>query len=188
MRVKKQEARKLSRAWLAAWLLSVLSPQTHALTLWDYIFKSHYQLFPEVNGTIVISGVPMEGLTVVQEAHLDETEVRTTKTDVEGRFSFPEWEIYSRHPGLPLSEIRLFQTITIKYQGEQYLLWYRVTGGFKGAATITEVLADMDCDLFDAEAQLGFPNVEHPSFDHNIFSVCRWPDRTTYVHLRDNQD
>ncbi|WP_328185443.1 DUF6795 domain-containing protein [Marinobacter sp. OP 3.4] len=178
-------------AWmssLALLLVSLFSTSVGAAGLWDYIRKSHYELFPEVNGTLTISGVPMEGLTVVQEAHLEDTEVRKTKTDVNGQFSFPEWEIYSRHPGLPLSEIRLFQIMTVQYQGKQYMLWHHVTGGFKGAEMITEVLADMRCDLFEPEAQIGFPDVEHPSFEHAVFSVCRWPDNTTYLFLRDEQD
>ena len=179
------EARLTRMGGVVLLLLSLLSTTASAAGLWDYFRKSHYQLFPEVNGTLTISGVPMEGLTVVQEAHLEDTEVRETKTDENGHFSFPEWEIYSRHPGLPLSEIRLFQTMTVEYQGEQYLLWYRVTGGFKGAKTITDRMGQMDCDLFDPEAQQGFPNVEHPSFDHGIFSICRWPGKTTYLQLRD---
>lgn len=141
--------------------------------------KYDVQLFPVVEGRITKNGVPQAGVTIIREATYDDAEIQEAVTGPDGRFSFPPWTIRSRTPGKAFVEDRLRQVLAAKHKGEQYLLWYYVTGRLDGEEVIAEKLGNLSCDLNDEEISYHFQMVENPSFTHNLASICRWePDES----------
>lgn len=136
--------------------------------------KYDVQLFPPVQGRILLDGSALPGVTVIREATYDEAEIQETRTNHEGYFSFPAWTIKSRTPGKPLVEDRLRQVIIVNHQGSKYVLWYYVTGRIDGEKVVAEKLQTLNCDLQNEEIDHHFQKVENPDFTHNISSICRW--------------
>lgn len=136
--------------------------------------KYEVQLFPVVEGRILLDGEPLSGATVIREATYDEAEIQEIRTDQEGRFSFPPWTVQSSTPGKPFVEDRLRQVIVARHQGNQYVLWYYVTGRIDGEKVVAEKLKALSCDLKDEELDHHFVKAENPDFTHNISSICRW--------------
>lgn len=136
--------------------------------------KYDVELFPPVQGRILLDGEALSGVTVIREATYDNSDIQEARTDEEGRFSFPEWLVKSRTPGKPFVEDRLRQVIIAEHQGHKYVLWYYVTGRTSGEAVVAEKLQALDCDLRDEETDHHFQKAENPDFTHNVSSICRW--------------
>lgn len=159
---------------LAIGLLLAIAGNEVSAGMFGFGKKYDVQLFPVVEGRITKNGVPQPGVTIIREATYDDAEVQETVTGLDGRFSFPSWTIRSRTPGKAFVEDRLRQVIAAKHEGEQYLLWYYVTGRLDGEQVIAEKLGALNCDLNDEELSYHFQMVENPSFTHNLASICRW--------------
>lgn len=164
---------------LAIGLLLALAGNEVSAGMFGFGKKYDVQLFPVVEGRITKNGVPQAGVTIIREATYDDAEIQEAVTGPDGRFSFPPWTIRSRTPGKAFVEDRLRQVLAAKHKGEQYLLWYYVTGRLDGEEVIAEKLGNLSCDLNDEEISYHFQMVENPSFTHNLASICRWePDES----------
>lgn len=131
-------------------------------------------LSPEVRGVITENGTPLKNLEVYRTLDYEKEYVDKTRTDSNGRFSFPEKVIKSSRPGKLLDETRTRQVIGLFYGDKNYLLWYTTTGGTTPKRAISERLNTLNCDLTTPEEELVFENFEHPDFPHSAFSICRW--------------
>lgn len=142
------------------------------------LFKRYdVHLSPEVQGRITLDGKPMSGLKVYRELFYEKRHVDTATTGSDGSFSFPEKEIKSSAPGKLFGETHVTQVITVDHQDETYLLWRTSTSRIKPSAEITKKLESLNCDLKTPEELHHFPMAEHPSFTHDVSSICRWTDQ-----------
>lgn len=131
-------------------------------------------LSPEVKGQLTDSGKPLEGILITREAHYGKSYIDETRTDSDGNFSFPSRSIRSSLPGRPLTEARVIHFIHAHIEGESYLLWQAATGDINVPRAFREHLAFLNCDIANPEITHHLHNYEHPQFEHNIGSICRW--------------
>ncbi|TVP57595.1 MAG: hypothetical protein EA349_06180 [Halomonadaceae bacterium] len=131
-------------------------------------------LSPEVHGQIMQQGKPQAGINVFRSLTYGKENIEKTTTDAQGKFHFQEKWIRSRIPGRLLDETRNRQIIYAETGGEKFVLWYAVTDSIEPELTVKNKLASMHCDLDTPEKQQHFVRHEHPSFTHNISSICRW--------------
>lgn len=131
-------------------------------------------LCPEVKGSISINGQPVEGLTIMREVIYDDPHVETAETREDGSFYFPPLNVRSSTPGKAFDETRTRQVLVTEYQGEKYVLWVYATDAIEEEPVIAEKLSNLNCDLSNEKTQHHFQIPDHPSFTHNIISICRW--------------
>ena len=145
--------------------------------MFGFFKRYDVHLSPEVHGRITLDGKPVPGLKVYRELFYEKRYVDQTTTDSDGYFSFPEKEIKSSAPGKLFGETHVTQVITADHQEETYLLWRTSTSRIKPSEEITKKLKSLHCDLNTPEKLQHFPMAEHPSFTHNVSSICRWPNQ-----------
>ncbi|MBU2873136.1 DUF6795 domain-containing protein [Marinobacter salexigens] len=165
------------------WIFSVIALAVSTATgvyagMFGFLKNYDVQLFPPVEGRLLHSGVPLEGVEIIREATYDEVKTETVVTDDDGRFFFPEWVTRSNTPGKPLIEVRLRQVVAAKYQGEYYILWQYTTDQIEPESVITELLSNLDCDITNEEIDHYFPIPDNPDFEHIIGSICRWETKS----------
>lgn len=136
--------------------------------------KYDVHLCPEVKGSISIDGKPVAGLTIMREVIYDDAHVETVETDEDGSFYFPSLAVRSSTPGKAFDETRTRQVLVTEYQGEKYVLWVYATDAIEEEPVIAEKLSTLDCDLNNEKTNHHFQIPDHPSFTHNIISICRW--------------
>lgn len=139
-------------------------------------FGKKYDVFlcPEVKGVISINGEPVAGLTIMREVIYDDPHVETVETEVDGSFYFPPLTVRSSTPGKAFDETRTRQVLVTEYKGEKYVLWVYATDAIEEEPVIAEKLANLNCDLSNEKIHHHFTIPDHPSFTHNIISICRW--------------
>lgn len=138
--------------------------------------KTEVYLSPEVTGSIVLNGMPLENVQVYRTLDYDREYLEETRTDDKGRFRFSKKTIKSNRPGKLMDETRVRQVIGAVYQGKKYLLWYHTPGGITERKAVTQRLGSLHCDLATPEKELLFRNLDKPEFPHAAFSICRWND------------
>jgi hypothetical protein len=90
-------------------------------------------LFSEVSGTVVINGKPVSGAEVTQItlwSKPGEVPDVTSRTDVQGRFSFPEITRPAGFFNLVPAEIAIVQKINISFEGKEYRGWLNTKSNF----------------------------------------------------------
>lgn len=160
-----------------ALILIPLTPSQVMADMFGFLKRYDVHLSPEVHGRITLDGEPMAGLTVYREMFYEKRRVDTTNTDSDGFFNFPQKDIKSSAPGKLFGETHVTQVITVDYKEETYLLWRTSTSRIKPSAEITKKLGSLECDLTMPEKLQHFPMAEHPSFTHDVSSICRWTDQ-----------
>lgn len=131
-------------------------------------------LSPEVKGQLTDSGKPLKGILITRELHYGKSYNDETRTDQNGNFSFPSRHIRSSLPGRPLTEARVIQFIHAHINDKTFLLWQAATGNINVPKAFREHLSHLNCEISDPEITHHLHNYEHPRFDHNIGSICRW--------------
>ncbi len=126
---------------------------------------SKMYLFSEVKGIVVNKGVPIEGAIVEQEfrwAWKDEVGMEQTKTDAEGKFSFPAVVRSSFFGSLLPHEPMVTQTILIKFDGNVYKAWMFDKGDYKENGELNGKAISLYCEL------------EEPlSHKDNVYGICQ---------------
>ena len=141
-------------------------------------FKKKYDvhLSPEVRGSIKLNGKPMAGLLVLRDLDYIGVYEKTqkTKTDDQGRFSFPEKSVRASEPGSMFHVPRIRNGVHVIYNDKRYRLWYDVTSSLEPAQGKSEKLLQLNCDLSNSMEDIEFDNIEDPRWPHLIASICRW--------------
>lgn len=158
---------------LALTLIPFTSNQVMA-AMFGFFKRYDVELSPEVHGQVTEDGTPLEAISVSREVHYDKSYTDETVTDKDGRFSFPPKAIRSSLPGKLFAEPRTIQFIHAHVDGQHFLLWHAVTGSTEIPQAFRERLTKLNCDITNPEITHHFTNYEHPDFDHNVGSICRW--------------
>ncbi|HDM8140185.1 DUF6795 domain-containing protein [Vibrio harveyi] len=151
--------------------------------------KKTVQLFPPVTGKLTNNGSPLPGVKVKRSYEFidvtdDEIHDYTT-TDNEGRFSFPELTMQSRHADNPFATNVIWQGIRIdsddpsNTENDEVYLWSANSRGVTHNAYFVEMLSALNCDLSNSEEVIYVYNSKYPSgvIEYPISSICRWPKR-----------
>ncbi|WP_253649883.1 carboxypeptidase-like regulatory domain-containing protein [Vibrio sp. Y29_XK_CS5] len=151
--------------------------------------KKTVQLFPPVTGKLTNNGSPLPGVKLKRSYEFidvtdDEIHDYTT-TDNEGRFSFPELTMQSRHADNPFATNVIWQGIRIESddpsnaEGDEVYLWSANSRGVTHNAYFVEMLSALNCDLSNSEEVIYVYNSNYPSgvIEYPISSICRWPKR-----------
>jgi len=150
-----------------------LLPNKAAAGMFNFFKKETVHLSPEVKGHAFNNGIPMENVEVYRDLKYDnETYTEIVKTDSKGRFQFTSKEVRSSRPN-SLLENRIWQEISVKYQGKFYILWYLVNASIEPHQTITETLAKLECDISEDENEFELANIEDPNYPHGVLSRCK---------------
>ncbi|PAU82293.1 hypothetical protein CK501_03870 [Halovibrio salipaludis] len=131
-------------------------------------------LSPKVRGRLTARGKPLEGILITREVHYGKSYIDRTRTDSEGNFAFPQRQIRSSLPARPLTEARVIQLIHAEVDGKSYILWQAATEDLQTPKAFRERLGRLDCDISNPDQTHHFYNHEHPQFEHNVGSICRW--------------
>lgn len=151
--------------------------------------KKTVQLFPPVTGKLTNNGSPLHGVKLKRSYEFidvtdDEIHDYTT-TDNEGRFSFPELTMQSRHADNPFATNVIWQGIRIdsddpsNAEDDEVYLWSANSRGVTHNAYFVEMLSTLNCDLSNSEEVIYVYNSNYPSgvIEYPISSICRWPKR-----------
>lgn len=158
-------------------LMILLSFSTQGMAEMFWILKRYdVHLSPEVHGQIMRHGEPQSGVPVFRSLTYGKEKIEKTTTDANGEFYFQENWIRSRIPGRLFDETRNRQIIYAEAGGEKFLLWYAVTDSIEPELVVKNKLKSMQCDLNSPKKLQHFVMHEHPSFTHDIFSICRWEE------------
>ncbi|PCJ16687.1 MAG: hypothetical protein COB04_08555 [Gammaproteobacteria bacterium] len=157
-------------------LLFVPSMEATAGMLDFFKKKQDVHLSPEVRGSVKLDGEPVVGLVVLRRLHYIDVYQKTqkTKTDEQGRFSFPEKSVRATEPGSIFHEPSIANDIHVLYDDNKHRLWYDVTSSLEPAKNKSEKLLQLNCDLSDSQEIIGFDNLEDPRWPHAVQSICRW--------------
>ena len=151
--------------------------------------KKTVQLFPPVTGKLTNNGSPLHGVKVKRSYEfIDVTDGEIhdyTTTDSEGRFSFPELTMQSRHADNPFATNVIWQGIRIESddpsnaEDDEIYLWDANSRGVTHNAYFVEMLSALNCDLSNSEEVIYVYNSNYPSgvIEYPISSICRWPKR-----------
>ncbi|MCE9687452.1 DUF4198 domain-containing protein [Shewanella sp. AS16] len=144
------------------------------------------EVFPEVSGRITHQGQAVAGLKLKRGYNyvdaMDETAWDYTVTDDEGRFTFPELTMKSKHPNRLFVENRIIQMIKLddgRYKEyEDAFIWGAKSRGVKHIAYFVDRLARLNCDLVEPEMVHQIIDEEFPdgSVRYEVQSICRWPE------------
>ena len=171
---------RLSQGGLCTLLFTAIffsHPTEATAGMFDF-FKKKYDvhLSPEVRGSVKLNGKPMAGLLVLRELDYIGVyeKIQKTKTDEQGRFSFPEKNVRASEPGSMFHVPRIWNDIEVIYKDKKYQLWYVVTSSLEPAQGRSEKLLQLNCDLNDSMEDIEFDNIEDPRWPHGVESICRW--------------
>lgn len=126
-------------------------------------FGTNY-LFSDVNGTVVMNGVPVEGADVTQVTlwkKAGNLPVVKSTTDSQGRFSFPAITRSAGVSNLIPGEIAIVQKINISFNGNDYRGWLNTKHNFDKEGERGRPLQFL-CELTHVPANTG-----------DDFGVCR---------------
>ncbi|KAA8981249.1 DUF6795 domain-containing protein [Halospina sp. K52047b] len=185
MRADDGERRMTHRRTVASWCKLSLIPLLVAASYFLYSsevmadmfgwFKRYdVHLSPEVRGQLKDKGKPLKGALITREVHYGKSYIDRTRTDSEGNFSFSPRSIRSSLPSRPLTEARVIQLIHAQVRGESYILWQAATEDIVTPKAFRKHLNRLSCDISNPDKTHHLHNHEHPQFDHNVGSICRW--------------
>ncbi|GGB19317.1 hypothetical protein GCM10007414_35910 [Agarivorans gilvus] len=151
--------------------------------------KQTVELFPPVSGQLTENGKPLVGVRLKRSYEfidITDGEIHDyTTTDNEGRFSFPELTMQSRHADNPSRTNVIWQGIRIdskdpnQTEEDEVYLWDANSRGVKHVSYFTEMLSDLNCDLSAEEETIYIIHSDYPTgvVTLPVTSVCRWPIR-----------
>lgn len=151
--------------------------------------KETVELFPAVRGQLTYIGKPLVGIKLKRSYEfidITDGEIHDyTTTDSEGRFSFPELTMQSRHANNPLRTNVIWQGIRVddqqvNTQKDEIYLWDANSRGVTHNSYFSEMLSELNCDLANDEEIVDIYNSDFPSgvVNYTVVSVCRWPVRS----------
>ncbi|MPW31966.1 carboxypeptidase regulatory-like domain-containing protein [Agarivorans sp. B2Z047] len=149
--------------------------------------KQHVELFPPVSGKLTENGKPLAGVKLKRSYEfIDITDVihDYTTTGSDGRFSFPELTMKSRHANSPFGTDVIWQGIRIDTPGQteddEIYLWYANSRGVRHIPYFTEMLSALNCDIANSEEIIEIIHSDYPSgvVTLRVGSICRWPERS----------
>lgn len=151
--------------------------------------KETVELFPAVRGQLTYNGKPLVGIKLKRSYEfidITDGEIHDyTTTDSEGRFSFPELTMQSRHANNPLRTNVIWQGIRVddqqvNTQKDEIYLWDANSRGVTHNSYFSEMLSELNCDLANDEEIVDIYNSDFPSgvVNYTVVSVCRWPVRS----------
>ncbi|MGY5615515.1 DUF6795 domain-containing protein [Vibrio cincinnatiensis] len=150
--------------------------------------KETIEVFPAVSGQLTYNNHPLKNVRVKRSYNYIDVMKKDkddyTTTDDHGYFTFPELTIKSSHPNKFFSVNIIWQAIVIDDSdypefSDSYL-WYTNSRGIKHNPYFVDMLSKLDCKLENKEEELMIVNPKYPEgyVKYNIYSVCRWPERS----------
>lgn len=121
-------------------------------------------LFSDVKGQVVLNGKPVSGAEVERSYewawnHSKGTE--KTQTDQNGRFVFASITQSGGLSGLLPHEPVVFQEITIRHNGQEYVAWQYTKHNYENNGELKGKPLDLYCELSKA-----------PTDNGNYFGIC----------------
>lgn len=159
--VLKKEATVYRKLLCCAVLLTGFLIQGQAMA-----FSKTLYLFSAVEGTVLLNGLPVEGVEVEQDYlwhWKDEKGLNKTSTDSQGYFRFPAITGRSLTAGFMPHEPVITQNIRLRYQGKEYEGWYHSKRDYENLGELDGRPIRLKCDLNDEPGP-------HPEI--NSFGIC----------------
>ena len=159
--VLKKEATVYRKLLCCAVLLTGFFTQGQAMA-----FSKTLYLFSEVEGTVLLNGLPVEGVEIEQTYHWrwkDEKGSKKTITDAAGKFSFPVITGKSLTAGFMPHEPVIVQYLRFRFEGKEYKGWYHSKRDYENLGELDGRPIRLKCDLNDEPGP-------HPEI--NSFGIC----------------
>jgi len=123
-------------------------------------------LFSEVHGTVLKDGKPVEGAELIEKVVWSDNEneipPQRAVTDAKGAFSFPAIERKAGLLRLIPAQPTIQQTITIKYQGVEYIAWLHGKGSYNANTELDGKPINLVCEL-----------TRQPDYEGKHYGICK---------------
>jgi len=123
-------------------------------------------LFSEVHGTVLKDGKPVEGAELIEKVVWSDNEneipPQRAVTDAKGAFSFPAIESKAGLLRLIPAQPTIQQTITIKYQGVEYIAWLHGKGSYNANTELDGKPINLVCEL-----------TRQPDYEGKHYGICK---------------
>ena len=113
-------------------------------------------LFSEVNGVVLLNGKPVQGAELIRTAAPgSKSYTDKAMTDAEGRFHFDAMVVHTLRTLIP-GEAVIRQTISIRFQGKDYLGWKSTKRDIAnhGELNLLDPRKSLPIQLFRVECEL----------------------------------
>ncbi|WP_105189875.1 DUF6795 domain-containing protein [Pseudoalteromonas sp. T1lg48] len=128
-------------------------------------------LSPQIQGRIAMGDTRLANVKVTRTLSIGEQHfVSQAITDEQGQFSFAA--LTSDEPLLGRSTDRLWQDISLYYQGQQYVLWYTAIDHEMDNFVVQETLSQLDCNLLWGEDEFSINDKRRLGLPVNVYSIC----------------
>jgi hypothetical protein len=123
-------------------------------------------LISEVHGTVLNNGKPVEGAELIEKVVWsdDENEIppQHAVTDTNGAFGFPAIERKAGLLRLIPAQPTIQQTITIKYQGVEYIAWLHGKTSYNANTELDGKPIHLVCEL-----------TRQPDYEGKHYGICK---------------
>ena len=127
-------------------------------------------VFSQVDARMTLNGEPVVGARIIREWDWQTKNSDETRTDRDGRFSFPA--IYERHPiRLLPAEFNTAQYLTVHYQGEEFAFWVANKREAEENVELGGIPLELNCELSDDL------KLTHFDLASTVRTVCTWDKR-----------
>ena len=142
----------------------------HRPLISDLVTQSQ-TLSPQVKGKLALGGSELVNVEITRTLSVgDQQFVSRAKTDSSGHFYFAP--MTTEHPVFGEPPERLWQDISVRYQGQQYVLWYTAIDHELDNFVLQETLSQLQCNLLSAENEFNISDKRRPSLPVNVYSIC----------------
>ncbi|MFY8273355.1 DUF6795 domain-containing protein [Pseudoalteromonas sp. SSDWG2] len=132
-------------------------------------------LSPKVTGSLFVGERQLANIEITRTLSIGETKfISHARTNYRGEFSFNEY--VSSEALIGQSNARLWQDISVRYQGQQYVLWYTAIDHEIDNYVIQKAVANLECDLRSPEREININDRYRPRIPISVYSICEISD------------
>ncbi|MEO2279241.1 DUF6795 domain-containing protein [Pseudoalteromonas pernae] len=128
-------------------------------------------LSPAINGRVVVGDISLANVKITRTLSIGQQKfVSQVVTDANGQFSFQE--MTSKEPLLGESTNRLWQDISLSYDGNDYVLWYTAIDHEMDNFIVRDALSSLACNLESSENEFNISDKRRPGLPVSVYSIC----------------
>ncbi|MEM0514412.1 DUF6795 domain-containing protein [Pseudoalteromonas sp. YIC-827] len=128
-------------------------------------------LSPQIQGRLALGDNRLANVKITRTLSIGKQYfVSQAVTDEQGHFSFAA--LTSDEPLLGRSPDRLWQDISVHYQGQQYVLWYTAIDHEMDNFIVQKALSKLDCNLLWNEDEFSISDRRRLGLPVNVYSIC----------------
>ncbi|WP_158677938.1 DUF6795 domain-containing protein [Pseudoalteromonas sp. T1lg76] len=155
---------------LACAVLLFTQANSNRPQLSQLLLQAH-TLSPQIQGRLAIGDTDLANIKITRTLSIGQQHFVTQAiTDEHGQFSFAAHT--SDEPLLGRSPDRLWQDISVQYQGQQYVLWYTAIDHEMDNLIVQEALSKLDCNLLWGEDEFSIQDRRRMGLPVNVYSIC----------------